>query len=80
MKPQIRKNGNFKGGTKILSNESSVESSSNREEDGEKLASVNVGEAGDTQESDNDTENDWKKKVVVLKRPLLTRKLPVNIL
>ena len=66
--------------TKILSNESSVESSSNREEDGEKLASVNVGEAGDTQESDNDTENDWKQKVVVLKRPLLTRKLPVNIL
>ena len=43
---------------KILSNEGSVESSSNREEEGEKLVSVNVGEAGYTQESDNDTEND----------------------
>ena len=48
--------------TKILSNESSVESSSNREEEGEKLASVNVGEAGDTQESDNDTENDSQER------------------
>ena len=47
---------------------------------GEKSASVNVGEAADTQESDNDTENDWKQKVVVLKRPLFTRKIPVNIL
>ena len=35
--------------TKILSNESSVESSSNREEDGEEIASVNVGEAGDNE-------------------------------
>ena len=47
--------------TKILSNESSVESSSNRGEEGEEIASVNVGEAGDTQESDNDTESDSQK-------------------
>ena len=41
---------------------------------------MNVGEAGDTQESDNDTENDWKQKVVVLKRlPPFTLKVPVNI-
>ena len=39
-------------------NESNVERSSDREEEGEEIASVNGSEAEDTPEGDNDTEND----------------------
>ena len=41
-----------------MENESNVEGSSDREGEGEEIASLNGSEAEVTQESDNDTEND----------------------
>ena len=39
-----------------------MESSSDRKEEGEEIASANDGEAEDTHTSDNDTENDSEEK------------------
>ena len=56
-------------------------SSSDREEDGEEIASVNGSEHEDTQGSDNDTENDREETAsIALKRPPpFTLKISVTI-
>ena len=54
----IEKEKDFRNSENTFENESNVESSSDREEDGEELASVNGSGDEDTQESDNDSEND----------------------
>ena len=54
----IEKEKDFQNSENTFENESNVESSSDREEDGEELASVNGSGDEDTQENDNDSEND----------------------
>ena len=86
-----RLNGKRKRATEILSKTippkyfrvgEHVECSSDREEEGEEIASVNGSEDKDTQESDNMTLKTTvtKQKVVTLKRsPPFTQKMSVNI-
>ena len=64
-----------------LENESNVESSSDREEEGKEIASANGSEAKDTHESDNDTENESQKQTILALKcpPPWTLKIPVNI-
>ena len=54
----IEKEKGYRNNENTFENESNVESSSDREEEGEEIASVNGSEDEDTPESDNDTEND----------------------
>ena len=54
----IEKEKGYRNNENTFENESNVESSSDREEEGEEIASVNDSEDEDTPESDNDTEND----------------------
>ena len=53
----IEKKG-YRDGENASKNESNVESSSDRQEEGEEIASKNGSEAEEIQESDNDTKND----------------------
>ena len=54
----IEKEKDYRNNESTFENESNVESSSDREEDGEDIDSVNGNEDKDTQERDNDTEKD----------------------
>ena len=58
----IEKGKDYRNNESTFEKESNVESSSDREEEGEEIASVNGSKDEDTQESDNDTENDRKKE------------------
>ena len=54
----IEKEKDYRNNESTFEKESNVESSSDREEEGEEIASVNGSKDEDTQGSDNDTEND----------------------
>ena len=54
----IEKEKDYRNNESTFEKESNVESSSDREEEGEEIASVNASKDEDTQGSDNDTEND----------------------
>ena len=58
----IEKEKDYRNNERAFENESNVESSSDREEEGEEIDSVNGSEDEDTQERDNDTENDSEEK------------------
>ena len=58
----IEKEKDYRNNESAFENGSNVESSSDREEDGEQIDSVNGNEDEDTQERDSDTENDSEER------------------
>ena len=77
----IEKEKGFRNNENTFENESNVESSSDREEEGEEIASVNGSEDEDTLESDNDTENDSEEteSISLKRKPSFILEISVNI-